>query len=279
MVRGGPEPPGPSGETASSTAIRRLEIEMDDRPLAAPPHAAVRRAPRHRWMAARLGALALVVPAVTTLAGCVAFELAGALQQNAEYQKLIEVPAVYDDLEGRTIAVVVDTDLATRHQFPTLVPSLSQGIALQLQKHVEGTRFVHPQDVQKWQYRTPQWNALPPGEIAEQLGVERVVYIDVYEFRLNPPGNSWQWEGVAAANVGVVEQDGILTDVFADEYQVSATFPNVSYVTREAATAGQISYGLLDTFIDRIAYLFYTHLEPKYPDKYRPELDTTRTSS
>ena len=48
-------------------------------------------------------------------------------------------------------------------------------------------------------------------------------------------------------------------------------FPGISGVDTYQASAGQIETGLLAKFIKQTAWLFHTHLEPKYPDKYRPE--------
>lgn len=48
-----------------------------------------------------------------------------------------------------------------------------------------------------------------------------MIYVDIYEFRLNPPGSRWIWEGMAAANVGVVERDSLDPDTFGEEYSVA----------------------------------------------------------
>jgi hypothetical protein len=103
-----------------------------------------------------------------------------------------------------------------------------------------------------------------------------VILIDIYEYRLNPPGNSWEWEGVAVASVGIIEADSLVPDMFVDEFEVYAAFPQFERLTRSEASANVIEYGLQAEFIKRISWLFYTHLEPKYPDKYQPELDRNR---
>ena len=38
--------------------------------------------------------------------------------------------------------------------------------------------------------------------------MERLVFIDLYEYRLNPTGNSYLWDGVAGGHIGVVEAGG-----------------------------------------------------------------------
>jgi hypothetical protein len=44
-------------------------------------------------------------------------------------------------------------------------------------------------------------------------------------------------------------------------------------LSREEASEGTIEQGLLNEFIKQTSWLFYFHVEPKHPDRYRPELD------
>lgn len=211
----------------------------------------------------------LLVVLLATMPGCAVAYLAGGMAQNYEYQKELIVPPAYEDLEGRSVAVVVNADMTTQYQFKDLVTKVSGGVAGTLQQEVPNILVKSPREVLRWQYATPQWSAQPLAEIAEQLNVERVVYIDILEFRLHPPGNTWEWEGVASAHVGVINRDGIMPDMFEDEFQVVARFPDVDYLDRAAATSASIDFGLTYEFIKRIGWLFYEHREPKYPDRFQ----------
>lgn len=220
-----------------------------------------------------LTALLLLAIAQAALPGCGIDRLIGGMAQTSEYQKLITVTPEYEDLQNKTVAVLVVADMATIYEHPNLVPAITGGVTLRISRDVPGTQLVRPDQILEWQYRTPQWDALPYGDLTAQLNVDRVVYVDVFEYRLNPEGNYWLWEGVCAANVGVIERDGFDPDAFADTFVVQAEFPRLTGVTRESANAGQIEQGLLSEFIKHVTWLFYTHEEPKYPDKYRPELE------
>jgi len=215
----------------------------------------------------------LIVSAAGFLAngGCAIGGAIGAMAQEHEYQKLIEVPAKYNDLQNKSVAVVVQADLATLYEHPELSANISGVVANGIAVHVPGARVLSPQFVAVWQQRTPNAIAMPYGEMASQLGVDRVVLIDIYEYRLNPPGNRYQWEGVCAAHVGIIERDAIDPDSFADTFDVISEFPNVAMLTREEASEDQIRLGLTVEFTRQVNWLFYDHVEPKYPDKYRPE--------
>ena len=223
-----------------------------------------------RWFRA-VAAFVLLTSASLSLSGCAIGGAVGAMAQEYEYQKRIEVPAQYADLQNKSAAVVVHADLATLYEYPDLTARVSGIVASLLQQHVPGVRMLNPQFVTVWQQRTPNSQAMPYGEIAAQLGVDRVVLIDIYEFRLNPPGNRWQWEGVCGSHVGIIERDGLDPDSFVDTFNVVAEFPNVPMVTRQEATAEQISLGLMVQYTRQVSWLFFDHLEPKYPDKYRPD--------
>jgi len=227
----------------------------------------------HRWRACvRLvvlaAALALAPAVLGGLSGCAAAKFVGGAASNAEAQKLVEVNAKYDGLKHQTFAVLVQLDYATMFEHPNLVTMLTAGITTRIARFVEGAQMLDPQQVLEWQARNPQWNALPLGDLPKMLTVDRVVFVDVLEYRLNPPGNRWLWEGVAVSRVGIIERGGLDPDSFAESFDISAKFPNIEAVPREAANQAQMEAGLLSEFVKRNAWLFHYHLEPKHPDKY-----------
>jgi hypothetical protein len=217
--------------------------------------------------------ITLILVAGGMLPGCAAGKLIGGMAASEEAQKLLEVPAKYA-LDNKTVAVVVQADYATMFEHPEVVVNVSSGVAVRTARWAPNVHVLDPQRVLNWQLRTPQWNAMPYGQIAEQLNVDRVVYIDILEYRLNPPGNRYLWEGEAVARVGIIERDGPDPDAFADTFDVQGKFPNISGVSRESADEAAIRRGLQEVFVKNIAFLFHYHFEPKHPDKYRPELDT-----
>jgi len=223
------------------------------------------------WGGRASAAFALLVGAGALLHGCAIGGAIGAMSQEYEYQKRIEVPASYSGLENKSIAVVVQADLATLYEYPDLTARVGSLVSSLLAEHVVGARLLSPQFVSVWQQRTPNAQAMPYGEMAAQLGVDRVILIDIFEYRLNPPGNRYQWEGVCGSQVSIIERDAIDPDSFADTFNVVSEYPNVTMLTRQEATEDQISLGLMVEYTRQVSWLFYDHLEPKYPDKYRPE--------
>ena len=214
-----------------------------------------------------------VVLTILLATGCSVFAFGGSMMQAHEDQKLIEKYAEYD-LEGKTVAVVIDTDLAVHYEHPGITNLIAEAIAGRIAKFATNVQVIHPGIVAQWQFETPQWSAMPTTEIATVLNVDCVVYIDLHEYRLTPPGNQWLWEGLCSATIGIIEANSYEQDGYAETFEISATFPkSPSVLSRQEAKEANIERGLLSEFIKQTSWLFYFHVEPKHPDRYRPELD------
>ena len=217
----------------------------------------------------RTGAIISCSALAVTMAVCSGCNIAGAvgvMQYNLEKEKKIEVLAEYDGLRNETVAIVVQADHLTLYEYPDVVANTCVNVSRRLQQNVENIRVLDPAVVLDWTYRTPSWSAMPLGEVVEELGVDRVILIDIYEFRLNPPGNRWVWEGVATASVGVIEKSGFDPDAYSEHWDISVEFPKDKGYGRAHANEQAIQTGLLTKFVQKASWLFYDHIEEKYPD-------------
>lgn len=221
------------------------------------------------------GCLSSLLPAASAALGAAQAGVVGAAgaAQNFEYQKLKEVLARYDGLAHHSVAVVVDAPYELQFNEQGLVDMVAGGLIARLSEHVEGIELMNPVQVRSWQYTTPQWNAMAYSEMTDELQVDRVVLVDIQEFRLHPHGNRFLWEGICRAVVGVIERDGYDSDSFADAWEITARFPDIEGLDRDSASEFEIRTGVLAQFVKQTSWLFYTHLEPKHPDKYNQMLD------
>lgn len=209
----------------------------------------------------------LAIVSLLPLGGCIIFGLSSAIGANIEKQKQIEVLAKYRGLENKSVAVLAHSDQRTAYEFPTAIPNIIGNVVLILDKNVPGARVLDPRFSVSWMHQTPGWPTLPLAELANELDVDRVIVIDIFEYRLNPEGNSFLWDGVAGANIGVIERDGIDPDSFAEEFQVISKFPDMEGIGKSQAGPREIEIGLQKTFVDEVGFLFYDHAEEKYPDR------------
>lgn len=208
-----------------------------------------------------------------TLVGCSLFAFGGAIAQAHEDQMLIEKMPEYS-LEGKTIAVVIEADLVMHYEHPGVSNLIAEAVAARIAQNVNKVRVVNPTQIAQWQYETPQWTAMPSTEIVNALKVDCVVYIQIQNYRLTPPGNQWLWEGYCAGLIGVIEAGSGSQDGFDQSYEIVCEFPKrPSVLSHTEASEGDISRGLLSEFIKQTSWLFYFHKEPKHPDRYRSELE------
>ena len=226
----------------------------------------IQRVPTSACVTARIGCL-LTIASLLPLSGCILAGLSSAIGANIEKQKQIEVLAKYRGLENKSVAVLAHSDQRTAYEFPTAIPNIVGNMVLILDKNVPGVRVLDPRYSVTWMHQTPGWPTLPLADLAKELDVDRVIVIDIFEYRLNPEGNSFLWDGVAGANVSVVERDGIDPDSFAEEFQVISKFPDMEGIGKAQAGPREIEIGLQKTFVDQVGFLFYDHVEEKYPDR------------
>ena len=215
----------------------------------------------------RILAATLLLAAMPVLASCGVAGLASKVGDAIEAEKKVEVLAKYRGLENRTVAVVVNADRGVLYEYPTVMPNVGGNVAIDIKRFVSGSQILDPREALQWCYNKPSWTTLPLGQVVDDLGVERVVYVDLYEFRLNPPGNRWIWDGMAGATIGIIERDSLDPDAAAETYEMVVRFPDQKDLSRESAREADVQLGLVARFTQSVNKLFYDHMEDKYPDK------------
>lgn len=177
------------------------------------------------------------------------------------------VPAEFVGLEGKSFAVIVAADRSLQGDHPGLLEAVSVRMTERLSASTNLPRaggFVPAADVLSFQYNNPGWEARPRAELMESLGkVDRLIFVDILDYRLHEPGNMYQWDGVAAGTISVIGR-GTETALF--QRNVTVRFPGKSGLGPDDLNRTQVTSGLLSRFIDRASWLFYSHEEP-----YKPE--------
>lgn len=140
----------------------------------------------------------------------------------------------YTALANQSVGVMVTVDRGTQIDHPRLQLDIAQAVQATLMKtqankaeELKGTQFppsASPQAVFAFQRNYPQLDAEPVTNVAPQLGVSRLIYIEVDAFSLNPADVLELFRGEVVGRVKVVEVAGGVAKVaFTD--QVSAVFP------------------------------------------------------
>jgi len=217
-------------------------------------------------LAHRAARIALAVGAIAGFSGCQAAELVGGMVESYKRSSTRTIAAEYEGLVDKDFAVLLAADRSIQSAHPQVVPRLTTLITERLASNADASGVVPAGAVLQFQFNRPSWSAMTYGELTEEFGVDRLIVIDLYEYRLHEPGNAYLWEGSAAAQVGVVEADGPLGDDFAFTKRINVAFPDSRGYGKADLTATQVSSVLQSRFTDRVSWLFYEHEEPYYPE-------------
>ncbi len=227
-----------------------------------PSEGRVRNSMGRRGSWRRHAGLGALLAAGSLCAGC----LIAPFLRSEELKGSHSVAAKYTGLEGKSFAVVVAADRVVQADFPQLLGQLTVTIAERLKQNCGATGYVPGDRVLQFQYQNPRWSAMTLEELSKELGVDRLVFVDVQEFRLTDPGNQYLWAGVASGNVGVVEADGMIKDNFGFQQRVSVAYPDKTGFGPEQLSGADVELVLAKRLVDRTSWLFYTHDEKKTPD-------------
>jgi hypothetical protein len=205
----------------------------------------------------RLAAVALAGCLLATVqSGCILSPMLRASELKGSHT----VEAKYPGLDGKSFAVVVAADRSIQAEFPQLVTQLTTTVSRRLADECNASGWIPPEKILEYQYKNPGWAVMAMDDLAKALEVDRVVYVEVSEFRLNEPGNQYLWNAAASALVGVVERDSVAPESFAYRERVQALFPTKETGLGPAQmSANVVQLALAKKFVNRIAWLFYTH--------------------
>lgn len=195
------------------------------------------------------------------LTGCQFGKLVGGMAESARRQGSTEKKAKYAKLEGKSFAVLVAADRAIQAEYGSVVTIITAEMTKRLSEHAGASGVLPAAEVLKYQSQHPAWVAMPLNELARTLGVDRVVHIDVQEFTMTDPGNPYVYNGVASGTVHVVEVEGEVPSEFAFSSPVTVHFPDNSGLSPNQLPREQVFSELCRRFIERSAWMFYTHEE------------------
>lgn len=223
---------------------------------------------RRRHIRNFLGGLS-VACAFSVLGGCAIPALIGGMAESYKKTSTHEVKPETNVLDGKSFAVLVTADRSIEETAPglsaTLVARITQALASP-NNDAGTTGVVPPSMVIQYMYDHPGWRAKSMEDLAKDLGgVQRLVFVEVSEFRTSEPGNKYLYDGVAAGSVAVVEADSNLADYYTFERTVLVKYPDQQGHRTEEIPVAAVRTELMRRFVDRVVWPFITHQEPYYP--------------
>ncbi len=181
------------------------------------------------------------------------------------------VPAVYTGLKGKEVAVLVWTDRAISNDWPEMAFGVGNTLRAKLMtaqkenkpKDLDGTTFpVTPQSIAKFQLEHPEAELSPITDVAPQIGVRRLIYVEITRFqtRSDMAVNTDLYLGQIVANVKVVEYENGKSKIGYAEDNVMVKFPKKSPADGTSGLGDVRTYvGTLDALTTEVAWKFYKH--------------------
>lgn len=210
--------------------------------------------PSPAWQRATLClCLVSLLPLIT---GC---NVVAVVASIASGPRTVDVKAQYTNLSDHAVAVMVLADDHTFYRFPQAPAAVSRAVSRNLAEHLPELQLVHPEDVIRFQNQTPYWNTLPYSTLIQAMKVQRLVLIELVDYRTHEPGNAAIWQGVISATVAVVEAESGDPDDLAFRTSVSARYPDGTRIGITDSDDATIQTGMLQRFADSAARLFYDH--------------------
>jgi hypothetical protein len=189
---------------------------------------------------------ALLLAAVV-LAGC-----------GGERTRTYRVDARYRGLEAQRVAVLIavpDTAMARQPDLAAhLVAATAAAIAGQVAADV-----VDPAVSIAYQQREALWSLQPANLLYEPLGADRLVVVDLTEYRLRDADHNYLWLGMAAAHVSVYEADARDPANPRFAATISAQFPEDTRIGLVQGQPREIAAGLNRALARNVARLFHDH--------------------
>lgn len=213
---------------------------------------------------------ALALPSL----GCVVGAAIGGMMESYRRTSTRAVAAEYTGLAGHNVALLIDIDRQIQANFPdiqTLIASQVMARIVNPENATGITGYVPSGATLEYQFANPAWPAKTYEEIAQYFSspdakVTRLIIIEVYEFRVSEPGNTYVWDGLAAARLGIVELDGYAPNEFTFVKDIQVRFPDGQGFGPQDMPITTVTSNLLQRLIDRTSWLLYEHQEPYYPD-------------
>ena len=197
-----------------------------------------------------------------SLTGCAIAAFVGGVAESYHQTGSTTIPADYTGVDGHSFAVFVNADRVIQAEHPGLVGRVSGIVNNLLAENANGTAYIPTRTMLNAQLNNPQWRLLPRGELADLLEVDRLIAIEVIEYRLSDAGNRYIWDGYAEALVEVYERESPIPDEPTYDRLVSVQFPDVTGQLREDMPEQVVTSELSRRLTDRLAWLFYEHDEP-----------------
>jgi len=142
----------------------------------------------------------------------------GGLAQLLYVIKGHKIPAEYNDLEGKKVAVICISD-ASAYGPDTLTDTISKLVSMKLQSGVKGIKVIPAKTIEDWADRNA-WDEADFNAIGEGVEADVVVGIQISDYSIKEGSTLYQGRCEMTATVFDIKNDGQVSySIGPDEFQ------------------------------------------------------------
>jgi hypothetical protein len=174
-------------------------------------------------------------------------------------------PAVYAGITGQSVGVMVWAGRGVRADWPSLQLDLANLVQDKLRKsaapEIKGTTFpIEPASIVRYQSDHPSIDASPVTDIAPNLGVSRLLYIELDDFSTRSETSYQMFRGNVTATLKVLQTQNGKSNIVYQEADIHAFYPPTSAPEGVLDSNDLVIYrGVLDVLAGEIVDRLTTH--------------------
>lgn len=172
------------------------------------------------------------------------------------------VKAQYKGLKGTKTAIIIATGLAADFEYPNARMNVALASAQAIGEHVKKVEFVDATEIDTFQEENIDWAAIPFSSIGSKFDVQRILYLDIYQFTLYEENSINLLRGRISAAVRVYEMDSPNPDQPAYRDEIIVLYPEGYPMALSDAAMQNVHFNTITIFADQLAKKFYNHKIP-----------------
>ncbi len=204
----------------------------------------------------RWGVWVLVLGFMMVTSGCNLLQLPVYLLFGQRTQK---VKAQYTGLAHKKVALIVATGPGIDFAYPSARSNISLAVIAAIKTHIKGVEFVPYRKVEAFQDETLDWSALPMEQIARKFGVQRILYLDTYEFSMAETSSVYLLRGRVSAALRVYEADSANPDNPVYQTEIHVIYPEQGPLPMSDVGQIKVWRNSIGLFAKQLAEKFYDH--------------------
>ena len=174
-------------------------------------------------------------------------------------QRHEKIKAEYTGLNGHKTAIVVATGPGVDFEYPEAKLNVALATAVTVRGEINDVEFVEQEKVERFQMVNLDWPAMSMSEIAKQLNVDRILYIDLYQFTLYEQRSVQLLRGRVRATLQIYETDSPFPNRVVYQSEIATLYPEHGPVPSSPAAMHKLQTETIIIFAQTLARKFYDH--------------------